>query len=1323
MAQSVISLAIQLNTSQAEAAVSTLKKTVSDIAKQDVFSTGGADKLNQAIDSIQNSFKKSSESARSALDNQKQIVAAMIQAGDTSGKAFANAKAELQKTAKAAKEFEESMRSADAIANDLGESTGGVSGAIGKWAQPLHAAQIGIGFIGSALEGTLKPAVDFEKSLAEIQAITGVSGAGLTDLGERAKNLAKTFGGDVTAQMDSFKGILSRFGPEYASNAEALGSMALSVNTLSKAAGLDAAQSMDALTNTVLQFDLLSKDGTETADNMARVMNTLAKGAQVGAAEVPQVAQAIVVAGSAAKSANVSLEETNAAIQVLAAKSGKYGSEAGVALRNVIGLMQKNSGEAESLTASLGVPFSELGKALQSKGLAGALELLNSGLNKIGSASERNAALMQIFGTENAGFAKALMANTDTLKDYTAQVTGTNSAVEQAEIVMNTTAEAVERFKASVQVMSIEAFGAFNSALGTVLVNLPNLIQGMKDYAVPIGFIGAGIGAIAIASNAALIAEKARAAYNIVSTGITTALATAQAALNAVMMANPYVLVAAGIAAAGAALAIYLKATEKTAEKELELQKTQEKSLSIKKESLEKEKTEIQQKDDLVLKYQALASKTTLTAKEQKELTKVQGDLAKAYPGVISGTASLADNMKALDEAGKASQKRLGEINGELKGLDEQIRANRRTQIFIEANIERSNIDKALQSLKSIGVFGGASADELAKINDVIGKIYTTEDSTQLLKLGTDLQKVLGESDALKKNNEAYLQALQAAQNFVNKRNEALAFGKKKEEEINNAGVESTLSATDVVRRAAELFAALKKSAEGIRASGVTGGSAKKQLEKEVKEIEGAIERFDDKKLAAQYRDKINELFKEEKKKKTDKPEEVGAKLKAQLEEYKAREQAKFDVETSNLEEARIKTGRIKSNDEDAMELSKRKIALLEKERKEYENIYKFTRDGDAIIIPTRLAFNDGENRKMVDDAVKQIRALDKQIQDAKTGSIKLDAKIKEDALEKIKKDLSDVNKVFAGIQAEQKKQFDATFADAGSALSAVLGSTGAGLATSAKFAVETAIKFSDEARNARKIAADKELADLQEKFKNENLGLQAAKDADLITENVFLTKKKALQDKFNQDEENIKEKSTEYSLALVADALGASKGLFAEQTAAYKAMAITEASIATYLAATKALTAGPVLGPILAALTIAAGLANVAKIAGFRKGGYTGDGGADDTAGIVHKGEFVFTKDMTARNRAHFEKMHKERLSMDEYAEKYLKLSQYGVVHINNANRTDTRGIEQRLDTMISRLDRVESAQLRTAKRFESLSKVEVKNDIVIKDKRRTLL
>lgn len=85
------------------------------------------------------------------------------------------------------------------------------------------------------------------------------------------------------------------------------------------------------------------------------------------------------------------------------------------------------------------------------------------------------------------------------------------------------------------------------------------------------------------------------------------------------------------------------------------------------------------------------------------------------------------------------------------------------------------------------------------------------------------------------------------------------------------------------------------------------------------------------------------------------------------------------------------------------------------------------------------------------------------------------------------------------------------------------------------------------------------------------------------------------------------------------------------------KAAAIAQAMISTYQGAAKALELGPILGPIMAASVVVAGLAQVAQIRsqnveGFKLGGYTGNGSPNAVAGVVHGREFVMNAQATSR-------------------------------------------------------------------------------------------
>jgi len=158
-----------------------------------------------------------------------------------------------------------------------------------------------------------------------------------------------------------------------------------------------------------------------------------------------------------------------------------------------------------------------------------------------------------------------------------------------------------------------------------------------------------------------------------------------------------------------------------------------------------------------------------------------------------------------------------------------------------------------------------------------------------------------------------------------------------------------------------------------------------------------------------------------------------------------------------------------------------------------------------------------------------------------------------------------------------------------------------------------------------------------EQESENIDLSIKSKMDVDAVNRLVSSNEQKWGEDSKELFEERKQNAQTEkllnqQKLANASTTLGMVKGLLKEESAAYKTLAISQASIDTYRAASAALApppvgAGPLFGPILAATTIALGLANIAKIAGFAEGGYTGHGKRDEVAGVVHKGEVVFSQ------------------------------------------------------------------------------------------------
>lgn len=124
------------------------------------------------------------------------------------------------------------------------------------------------------------------------------------------------------------------------------------------------------------------------------------------------------------------------------------------------------------------------------------------------------------------------------------------------------------------------------------------------------------------------------------------------------------------------------------------------------------------------------------------------------------------------------------------------------------------------------------------------------------------------------------------------------------------------------------------------------------------------------------------------------------------------------------------------------------------------------------------------------------------------------------------------------------------------------------------------------------------EAAELDRQYAIKQQKLDEFHQKGLVSEEDYQNAKAELQEQKNQE-------SLEMDLQTWDQIAGNIASASKEGTALYKAAAITQSIISTYTAATKALAeGGPILGPILAATTVALGMANVAKIRSAREQG-----------------------------------------------------------------------------------------------------------------------
>ena len=349
-----------------------------------------------------------------------------------------------------------------------------------------------------------------------------LTGKGLKEIEGYARESAQAFGTDAGVAVEGYKLLLSQLTPELAKCPEALKAMGNSIQTTSKLMGNDGVAAAEVLTTAMNQYGVSLDDPLEASRKMADMMNVMAAAGQAGSAELPAIKAALEQCGMAAKSANVSFEETNAAIQVLD-KAGKKGSEGGVALRNTLAILGQGrflpKDTREALEAA-GINVLKLGD----KSLT-----LKERLDMLKPIMKDSALFSKLFGMENANAARALVQGSDQIKAFQDQITGTKSAEEQAAVVMDSYAERQARVQQRFEDMKISIFqatgdlsiwvGTLTSAL-VPLSQLMPLIQG-------VGSVMASVKGLQWASMWASIAHRARmAAVSVTLMASRTALAS-----------------------------------------------------------------------------------------------------------------------------------------------------------------------------------------------------------------------------------------------------------------------------------------------------------------------------------------------------------------------------------------------------------------------------------------------------------------------------------------------------------------------------------------------------------------------------------------------------------------------------------------------------------------------------------------------------------------------------------------------------------------------------------------------------------------------------
>ena len=350
-----------------------------------------------------------------------------------------------------------------------------------------------------------KKGAALQDSIAELSAITGVTGKQLGDLQDRIIQLGIDFGQGATAISEGVK-LIGSTKSDLLENTDALLDVTKQVLILSNAASIPFPRAAE-ITTTAL--NIWGKSAAETG----KFVDILAAGAKAGASEVKDTGEAILRAGPAAASAGVGFLELNAALQAVA-ESGLKGQIAGTALGTIIPRLR-----------AIGFDFKKLG-------IIGVFKQLRDALDKIEDSSLRARIESKLFGTEHLKVALNLIKNVEFMEDMKEKLRENGVAMEQARVNMGTLSFRARQLGAALDKGLIRVFNAIEPAVSDATVATRKYFQSftkdelnalndtlllMKDVFTGIGFV---LKTVVLPDLRALVDLAAKAASAFRSVGI-----------------------------------------------------------------------------------------------------------------------------------------------------------------------------------------------------------------------------------------------------------------------------------------------------------------------------------------------------------------------------------------------------------------------------------------------------------------------------------------------------------------------------------------------------------------------------------------------------------------------------------------------------------------------------------------------------------------------------------------------------------------------------------------------------------------------------------
>jgi len=370
----------------------------------------------------------------------------------------------------------------------------------------INSAKLGAVAAAAGVAFSVIKTTQFRKSISDLSAITGAVGEDLDFLTQKSLEFGATTTLTASQAADAFK-LIASAKPDLLSNADALAQVTKEAITLSEAAGIDLAAAASGLGNSLNQFNA-------SADESSRFINVLAAGSKFGASSIEEINAALVNVGGTASSVGLSFEETNAALQIMAA-SGIKSAEAGTGLRSVLLNLEKQA-NTKFRPSVVGVT-----KAFEN----------------LKTANLTTVEKMKLFGKLMFNQGNTLIENSSKMSGLTETLTGTSTAYEQASIRVDNLDGDMKKLNSAVEAQAILFGSQLDFSLRVVTRGFTDFIaveeqtaKGMRSAEKDAEQLGLMIASVAdVAGNAA---QGIALPFNILGNAIGAAAASIEAVLD-----------------------------------------------------------------------------------------------------------------------------------------------------------------------------------------------------------------------------------------------------------------------------------------------------------------------------------------------------------------------------------------------------------------------------------------------------------------------------------------------------------------------------------------------------------------------------------------------------------------------------------------------------------------------------------------------------------------------------------------------------------------------------------------------------------------------